>query len=360
MAKISIVSFWAPPALGAAPYRVGNFTKFFVSKGHEVTLITAQQDAVSNSKHHLEVVNFKNLGLLKRKIFSSSPDLIILSVPPAIGISAVKAAHDKGIPLIYDIRDPLLYTHKAKYGNLIKEKMLEYYERALLTGAKAAVINSPGIREVYRDMGVERLFYFLPNGYDAVLFSHEREYTPKFLYFGAFNLMHSVINFKKFFSIYREDIEKEKAVFDFYCFPSEQLREVQRVSTEEKFNFIRFLPPITEEKFKNKLKEYSAGLTFVKTIYNYSIPSKFYTYLAMGIPTINVSFGRSIISRETRKYGVGYDINPEEYSPGLFDNIRKNYCEHISNVMKNRKVFYWPDLINEFYETQLKWLDEGN
>ncbi len=354
MAKVVIISHWYYPALGAAPFRAGNFIKLFMSRGHQVLLITGQKEAGFTDDLPIVKMDLKNEAALTKKILSFKPDLILFTVPPTFGINAIKNLALKGHKVILDIRDPLFYTYNS--GNIIKKKLLRIVEKTLIEHSKIAVINSVGIKEIYEDDDVEKIFYYLPNGYDAMLFDGHAEFTRKILYFGAFNVMHSIPNFKKFFALYEKDIVKREYLFDFYCFPSPELNEIRKISLENGWKFLRFFEPITSERFKDKLKDYSLGLTIVKTIYNYSMPSKFYTYLALGIPTMNISFGRSIISRISRDMHLGFDVNPEVYSPDFFDNLENNFKAYSRDVLKSRGIFLWEKLADDFYESEIKCL----
>ncbi|MCD6579865.1 hypothetical protein J7L48_10365 [bacterium] len=353
MAKIVIVSHWYYPAQGAAPYRIQNLIKFFISKQHEVILITGQEDAIIDDSFGMIKMNLKNPKLIKT-INSLDPDLIFFSVPPTFGIVNIKKLQDIKNKLIFDIRDPLTFTYHSR--NPIKKNLLWQMEKYLLEHSRLNLINSTGIKDIYLERKVNSKYYLLPNGFDITLFSHKREFTGNFFYFGAFNVMHSTINFYKFFTRHKDSIKKHDFTFDFYCFPSTQLEEIKEITVNEGFNFIHFYEPILDIEFKDKLKHYSIGLTFVRTVYNYSMPSKFYTHLALGIPTMNISFGRSIISQVCRKYNLGFDINPDKEENNCCINIENNYDELAKNVLENRNIYSWQKIVEEFYNTQLAWL----
>ena len=85
MAKITIISYWYYPSMGAASDRIKNIVDFFISKDHKVTLLTEKGNPISNGNPSIIQLRFKGRKLLDT-IKSTNPDLIIYSVPPSFGI----------------------------------------------------------------------------------------------------------------------------------------------------------------------------------------------------------------------------------------------------------------------------------
>jgi len=352
VAKIIIISYWYYPSMGAAPDRIKNIVDFFISEGHKVTLLTEEGNPISNNNLSIIQLKFKGRKLLDTIKFTN-PALIIYSIPPSFGIINLDKIVKK-YNFILDIRDPLYLNYRTK--NILKKCGLRHYEKRLIKKAKLVVINSPGIEKIYRKEGIKRSFYLLPNGYREELFSDIRDWTGKFLFFGVFNRNYSIKNFQNFFKLYSNDIKKKGYTYDFYSFTnSPELRQARLFSKENSYDFIHFLEPISEDLFKEKLRNYNIGITYVKT--PYSIASKLYTYLSLGIPTMNVTNKNITFSGIISDYNLGLSINPERYDPELFDELEKNYNKLCKDVLKERVIFKWNNLIEDFYQKELiRWL----
>lgn len=208
--RLLLVTYWYPPAVGAAAERLHAFARYLPAQGFECHVLTARR---SSSPQHKGVVLHpvedpldsgapimadyapgRTAGVLAdhvrdlvfpdrflhwahaairegRSILRERRiDAIMVSFPPASAVlAAVELAEASGLPLIVDLRDRWLgpggYSPKAPQA---RHRHLQLERRAIARSGAVVTVSEPLADTVALEHGYPRgKVWVIPNGYDS-------------------------------------------------------------------------------------------------------------------------------------------------------------------------------------------------
>jgi glycosyltransferase involved in cell wall biosynthesis len=199
---ILIFTQFFPPEIGAAPRRIIENAKYWLSKGNKVTVVTSVPNSpfgeffegYHNSflqKEQIEGIEIirgftvpagkrsrKFRRLLSFVIYAlsasihglliKSPDIIVASAPYFSGIPGVLCGFLRKIPWIYDLRDPWIQSMESA-GIIQKEsivfRILKSTERLIARKAsRVVVIGQLMAKLIQYEFGLNKLPAVMPNG----------------------------------------------------------------------------------------------------------------------------------------------------------------------------------------------------
>ncbi len=207
-----LVSYWYPPAMGAAAERMDAFARYLPEHGWRTHVLTASrddgvQDAPHGSVHRVRDRMaraaqpfpdydprrkpsrlrglFRGLAFPDRFVFwqraafdvgktiiaAGNIDLILTSFPPAsAAVLGLRLSQDKGIPLVLDMRDRWFGPGGYEPTGRRSRQKHEQLRREVATHATAIVTVSQAIADAIADeYGLDRSRVFVvPNGYEPV------------------------------------------------------------------------------------------------------------------------------------------------------------------------------------------------
>lgn len=261
-----------------------------------------------------------------RAIRQYRPSVLWATFPtPSAIASAIALKRLSGLPLIGDLRDPMLY--ETWPVGAWERKTYRFLERALVRHARAVVLTTPGACKLYRERYPEHRdkFCFVPNGMepaDEPPGSHgarddsggsRRNVT----------LLHSGLmempdrDPTAFFSALR--LLKERGQLD-----GTRLRVVLRASGRESIyadllrakdisELVEIVPRIPRTEAMREMREASGLLLLQGRHCNRQIPAKAYEYLFLGKPIICLtSAGGDTYSLVHDEWGVPYCADMED------------------------------------------------
>jgi len=218
--------------------------------------------------------------------------------PSAIA-AAIALKRLTGLPLVGDLRDPMLYETWPE--SAWERKVYRFLERALVRTADAIVLTTPGARQLYRERYPEHAekFHTIPNGMDPPDDEPQaRSVLPEAAAGSdrAITLVHSGL---------MEMPDRDPTAFfdalrllaDRGDLQDKRLRVVLRASGRESRyagmlrergigELVEILPRVSRAEAMQEMRDASALLIFQGKHCNRQIPAKAYEYLFLGRPII--------------------------------------------------------------------------
>jgi len=369
--KILLYTQYFPPETNAPANRWGYFCEYLANKGHEITVLTSfpnhplrklfpgyknswryqeEKNGVkifrtwtyipSSTKFLPRLINYLSFAfssyLNARKI--SQLDLIIISLPPLfLGLTGLKIARKRNIPLVLDIRD--LWPEAAISTGYLRKGVLYYWARRksekIYRMAIKILVNSPALFETLRCQYAlpDRKLAYLANGADLEFFAQkidhsfiERQYNlyDKFvvLYTGLLGYAQApeVI-------IKTADVLREKDDIVFLIVGTGPLEEKLKIEARKlKLTNVIFtgLRPHEEMPQYVALADVCLVPYKNKETFKNNLPSKMFDYLAAGKPMIINLEGEA--SKMILEAQAGLLVKSED-PQALADGILKLYAD---------------------------------
>ncbi|MCP4149423.1 MAG: glycosyltransferase family 4 protein, partial [bacterium] len=189
--KILLLTQYFPPEIGAAPHRAFYHARHWVQMGHQVTVVTNFPNSPfgkifegfknrlfrKESVEGITVVRIltlpagKKSNIIKRLLnsllyvfmtgiffFRRKPDVIVGSAPFFAGFAAFMLAKVRGVPLVYEMRDPWLQAieKNVRQTGLFSRLMMTLENFCLHRADKVVVIGETMSRFIARHYGLKR------------------------------------------------------------------------------------------------------------------------------------------------------------------------------------------------------------
>jgi glycosyltransferase involved in cell wall biosynthesis len=232
-----------------------------------------------------------------KAIRKHNPDALWATFPTPSALAAgIALKRLTGLPLIADLRDPLLYDTWPE--SPWERKVYAAIERALVRNATAIVLTTPGARRLYQERYPEHAekFCTIPNGMEPIDDSGSSIDRDAARSDRAITLVHSGLmempdrDPTAFFAALREVAGRG-------VLANQRLRVVLRASGRESLynemlrangisDLVEIAPRVSRTEAMDEMRNASALLVFQGRHCNRQIPAKAYEYLFMGKPII--------------------------------------------------------------------------
>lgn len=210
MPSLLLISYWYPPAIGAAAERMPAFARGLARHGWDVSVLTAQRPRPAPAAQNVTVLEVDDPLTDSETIFADydprvrqgrlaamlrdmafpdrfvhwhkaairagrqamqrrMPDLMVVSFPPASAVLTALSLHDRtGVPLVLDLRDRWLGPGGYNPRSVRARRRHAAMEREAMQCAAAVVTVSEALADavvVEHQLPRERV-WVIPNGYD--------------------------------------------------------------------------------------------------------------------------------------------------------------------------------------------------
>ena len=360
--KILLYTQYFPPETNAPANRWGYFCEYLANKGHEITVLTSfpnhplrkifpgyknswcfqeEKNGVkifrtwtyipSSTQFLPRLINYLSFAFSSHLNVRKIPpvDLIIISLPPLfLGLTGLKIAQKRNIPLVLDIWD--LWPEKGLLYYWNRKKSEKIYKMAI-----KILVNSPALFENLRcqyALPEEKLEY-LANGADLEFFAPkidhafiERQYN---LYDKFVVLYTGLLSYAQAPEIMVEaaDVLRDKKDIIFLIVGTGPLEEKVKIEAKKlKLTNVIFTGLRSHEEMPRYVALADVCLIPYKDkeTFKNNLPSKMFDYLAAGKPMIiNLEGEASKILLESQ---AGILVKPED-PQDLADGILKLYAD---------------------------------
>jgi len=341
--------------LGTTGTRSYEFSKYFISKGHDVTVITSNFALNSiieiDRSKFIQKINIEGINLIiinikysnymnyHRRIFSfilftlfssymaikqKNIDVVFsTSTPLTIGIPGILLSRLKKIPFVFEIRD--LWPDIPIAIGAIKNKLLitlaRYLEKICYREAKKIIVLSKGMLEFLKKRKVPLAkLIIIPNCADLELFKPEKKNNELRK---VFNLEHKFIAIHSGAMGYVNGLEivvnsakilKEKKENNIVFLLIGDGKEKQRLKQLVKLwglKNVLILDAVPREKLPEILATANLGLMLVRNIkiFETNSANKFFDYLSAGKPIL-VNYG-GWMKEVLEHYKAGVSVEPD-------------------------------------------------
>jgi len=240
---------------------------------------------------------FGSIATGLKAIRAHRPDVLWATFPtPSAIAAAVALKRITGLPLIGDLRDPMLYETWPETA--WERRTYRFLERALVRSANAVVLTTPGACRLYRERYPQHAAKFrtIPNGMDP---TDEAPHAQSAAADGPITLLHSGL---------MEMPDRDPTAFfaalgllpELTRIPGKPVRVILRASGREAIyaeaarahgvaDLIQILPRVSRVDALREMGSASALLLFQGKHCNRQIPAKAYEYLFLGRPIIGLT-----------------------------------------------------------------------
>lgn len=368
--KIFIYTMYFLPDYGSAPVLMAEMASFFSKKGYEVEVVTTfpRGEKGKKYKNKLYVSERKDKFVIKRfwTNHSQTPigrfiawsiyvfwatlysllkikkeDRLFLRLPPLqLGLMGVFISKIKGAKFILNVQD--IYPDLAIESGVIKSslviKLLKWLEKWIYRHSDCITVISEGFKKNLRQKGVpENKIRIIPNWADTKFLkplsrnnkiAKKLELKNKFviMYAGTISLS-SFVALKNLIEV-ANLLKKEKEIIFVIIGEGIKKKELIEKATRlclENVKFLPFQPFGDMPSFLAVSDLLVVPLDIKKT--HLSVPSKLYTYMAIGRPIITLSAKNSEVARIINEAKCGICLEP--------DNINK-IAKTILNLKNSR------------------------
>ena len=327
--KILVFSSFFPPEIGAAPMRIFEHASYWITEGHDVTIVTNvpnsplgkiyegytnrlfQEEAYCGIKvkRVLTVPAGKQMSKWRRAIsFVASifmyclaaikepkPDVVIATAPYFTGIPGLFASLWHSKPFIYEMRDPWLQVaaeSRKMQANSVVHKVLCAIERIIAKHAKDVVVIGKEMASVIKqELHLAKMPQVISNGIktDDQLMFPDPDRIPNLN--GKFVIgMIGNMGVQYDFDVILEaatDLSKESCFFLFLG-KGGQTDRLKEKSQQLKLKNVGFFPPVPQQEAL--LWIHSCDLTVVsmrlQPIFRMYLPKKVLDSLSLGVPVL--------------------------------------------------------------------------
>jgi len=286
-----------------------------------------------------EMVNSLFLGIV---LFLIKPEVIVLSVPPyryLIGVYlASKLLRAK---LIVDLRDPI----DNSYVKYIKRKGLKILMRVARSAEYSVLYRANAItcvsESMVRDLSRAQSYlstkiYLVPNGADLTAFKPLKEVKScKPEVFKLFFMGNSLEGYNlsvvlKALSMLKKERLNVKLCVAGALDPKPLYAEAKKLGVSDS---IEYLGSLTADKLVSVMNETDLAVLpyYNDKNYRYSLPAKFYEYIACGLPVLVSAPPYFEVAKIVRDHGVGIWCPAEDVS--CIGNAIKQLYENRDKLM---------------------------
>jgi glycosyltransferase involved in cell wall biosynthesis len=389
--KILLMTQYFYPEPGATPNRLISFAREFSRKGHELTVLSefpCYPTGKLPRQYRFKLFKseyFENFKIIRTfvlptarsniitRLFSYAsfflssflaslllrrPDIIIVSSPPpTVGASAALISKIKGVPLVGDIQDlwPEYAIAIGKLRNRVIIYLCRLTERIFYQNCIAMVTISEGLKDYLAEYtNGKKQIYIIRNGSsfpDDPLFykKQSRCFSQKTItvcYAGVIGLLQPI-----------QDIIKAAEI----TLPDKTIRYLivgdgvnkkrfeNQVITKELSN-VTFKGVISQDETNRLLLKSDIGIVTLLDIdqFKSALPSKFFDYMAVGLPVILGVDGEARKILETNNTGVYYKPgNPDT----LVEKIR--YLQDNPDIARSMGCAGRKLVLDEFSRSKL-------
>jgi len=350
------------------------FSKYLVSKGHKVTVITSSYSLPKEYKRKknfeiegIKVINIKTnytnklrftqraLAFTKFMLFSTylalktSPDIIFAtSTPLTVAFPGIIIKFIKKVPFVFEIRD--LWPNVPIEIGVIKNRllifMLKLFEKISYQLADKIVCVSEGIMEKIPQPAKKKIY--IPTGCDLELFNtiknlkwkKESGIASKYLFvltgsIGVANCPEYLMEAAK--------ILKQRNIKDISIAligNGSAKEDILKMKDKYRLDNVFIFEPVPKKKLPEILASADGGIILhgLSPTYRYTAsPNKFYDYIAAGLPIIFNFEGplKDLILEKRAGYYVDYQ-SPEKLSEVLL-HISHNNLEALE-IGRNARI----------------------
>jgi len=360
--KLVIHTQYYPPEMGAPQARLSELAKYFASRGHKVTVLTAmpnypqgsifpgygglfcreEQDGVSvirtliyptkstsMFRRLVSYLSFVVSSLLVGIAVLPKADYLITESPPLfLSISGWLLAKVKGARWILNVSD--LWPDSAKYIGMLEERSFSYrmlqkmahffYRKAwLVTGQSKEIISEighqvPQARLHHLSNGVDpREFHPQKRG-EAIRQQYLRNGEAGFIYAG----LHGLFQGLEQILLAAEKLKGESVRFLLFGDGPEKEALVKKASDLGLSN-VDFYFPLSHRDISSLIASMDVAVAPLKKSIRGAVPSKIYEAMASGVPILLVANGEA--SEIIHRTGAGVAVAPGDIE-GLVLSIR--------------------------------------
>ncbi|TKS56981.1 glycosyltransferase family 4 protein [Mesohalobacter halotolerans] len=332
---ILVISQHYYPEMGAPAARYYDFSKYWIEKGHKVTVVTAfpnfpdgkidkkykwkflQKEKINNvniirtyiwASPKLRFID-KTLGYITFTISSSlylifnriRYDLVIATCPPPnVGIPALIVKKIKKIPLIVDMRDlwPEGLINSGRLKNKYIINFLTWLEKKIYSNSSLITVVTNGKKENLIKREIDKPIEVISNGVDidaidtaqledVELIKLFSKYEINFLYAGVFNPSQGLSVIVKATKILNEKYQNQKKFGVILIGDGSERIKIEQLKTELNTSNVHILGIKPKETVFSSLKKARAILITLKRRKDrHTIPSKIYESMASNRPLL--------------------------------------------------------------------------
>jgi colanic acid biosynthesis glycosyl transferase WcaI len=354
--KILIITQYFYPEPGATTNRILSFAREFTQKGHDVTVLCefpSYPTGVLPKQYRYKFLvkeKFENFRVVRSFIISTArtnlftrlasyfsfslssfiialglkkPDVIIaLSPPPTVGFIAAIVSKLKSVPMVGDIQDlwPEYAIATGHLRNPIAISLARFIEHFFYKNCTAMVTISKGVKEYLADITKgKKPIHIIYNGssipdapdYTEILTSPFTRPEINICYAGVIGILQPLEDLVNAAELTRDD----KSIR--YTVIGDGVRkvELETMAAQKGLNNIIFRGALSQAETNSILKTADIGIVTLLDIEQFksAIPSKFFDYMAIGLPVILGVHGEAREILETSKTGLFYQSGrPEE------------------------------------------------
>jgi len=370
--KIFIYTMYFLPDYGSAPILMAEMASFFAEKGYDVEVITTfpRGEKGTKYKNKLYVKEKKDKFIVKRfwtnrsqtpigrfiawtiYVFWSTlysllkvkkEDKLFLRLPPLqLGVMGILISKIKGAKFILNVQDiyPDLAIESGVIKNSLVIKLLKWLEKWIYRHSDCITVISEGFKENLRQKGVpESKIRVIPNWVDTEFLKplpKDNKVAKKLGLKDKFVIMYAgTISLSSFVALENlikvaNLLRREKEIVFVIVGEGIKKKELMEKATRLRVENVKFLPFQSFEDVPFFLASSDllvVPLDITKT--QISVPSKLYTYMAIGRPIITPSAKDSEVARIINEAKCGMCIEP--------DNIDK-MAEAILNLKNSKNL----------------------
>jgi glycosyltransferase involved in cell wall biosynthesis len=354
--KILIVTQYFYPEPGATTNRILSFAREFVKKGHDITVLCefpSYPTGVLPKQYRYKFLareKFENFTIVRSFIISTArtnlftrlasylsfasssfiialtlkkPDIIIaLSPPPTVGFIAALTSKIKSVPMIGDIQDlwPEYAIATGHLRNRFAISLARFIEHFFYNNCTAMVTISKGVRAYLENITKgKKPIHIIYNGSsvpDLPDFNNIR--TQPFTkpninicYAGVIGILQPIEDLVAAAELTRDD----KSISYNIIGDGVRQEELANLAKQKGLENIKFWGALSQAETNTKLQMADIGIVTLLDIEQFksAIPSKFFDYMAIGLPVILGVDGEAREILESHKTGLFYQSGcPDE------------------------------------------------
>lgn len=303
--KVTIVSRVYRPEPSAASFFLGNVADALMTKGDEVTVLTARpprgqvvdptretirtfpvlRDANGYVRGYLPYLSF-DVPLLFRLLFSPRADVVLMEPPPTTGAVVRFVCGLRRIPYVYDAADIWSDAAGMATSSRVVTSLLRRLERFAMRGAARIVTISRGVVDRVRILGVDRPIVVTGFGADTSAFTYQpAPIQPLMVYAGSYSTWHGAEIAVDALALLR-DAGRDVSLL--VIGNGEQAALQARARQLGVEGAVEFRPLVEPAALVSILRTATASLATLRpgTGYDYAFTSKAYSSLASGCPVV--------------------------------------------------------------------------
>lgn len=354
--KVLIVTQYFYPEPGATTNRILSFAREFAQKGHDVTVLCefpSYPTGVLPKQYRYKLLareKFENFTVVRSFIISTArtnlftrlasylsfatssflialslkkPDVIIaLSPPPTVGFIAAIVSKIKSVPMIGDIQDlwPEYAIATGHLRNRFAISLARFIEHFFYNNCTAMVTISKGVKEYLEAITKgKKPIHIIYNGssipdspdYGEICATPFTRPGISICYAGVIGILQPIEDLVAAAELTRED----KTISYNIIGDGVRKEELANLARQKGLENIKFWGALSQAETNSKLKMADIGIVTLLDIEQFksAIPSKFFDYMAIGLPVILGVDGEAREILENHKTGLFYQSGcPEE------------------------------------------------